>query len=233
MLRSSGYLRYAQDLAWIHSESAGFGREWYAERRLTWLVKAIELQIVVDAAYGTELTVSTDVVGFRRVWARRRSEFRPSQSDRTTAVAVTDWVLLDGGGRPVRPPQEILDIFVHKTDAFAPLRVTPGVPDESAEISRVELAVRLAELDPMGHVNNAAYLDYLDDQFLGSPGTPDAMHAPRRYRAEFVASAEPASTLTGSGWPDGHAWHFRLTDAGGRELLRARLETGAATRARG
>jgi hypothetical protein len=107
------------------------------------------------------------------------------------------------------------------------------VPDESAEISRVELAVRLAELDPMGHVNNAAYLDYLDDQFLGSPGTPDAMHAPRRYRAEFVASAEPASTLTGSGWPDGHAWRFRLTDAGGRELLRARLETGAATRARG
>ena len=34
-----GHLRFAQDLAWIHSESAGFGREWYADRQLTWLVR--------------------------------------------------------------------------------------------------------------------------------------------------------------------------------------------------
>ncbi len=32
LLRPSGLLRYAQDMAWRHSEVAGFGREWYAER---------------------------------------------------------------------------------------------------------------------------------------------------------------------------------------------------------
>ena len=188
------------------------------------------MEIVADAAYGTELSVSTEVVGFRRVWARRRSEFRPCESERTTAVAVTDWVLLDGRGRPVRPPQEILDVFVHQPDVFAPLRVPARATDETTDVSRVEHAVRLAELDPMGHVNNAAYLDYLDDQFLGSPGTPDAMPLPRRYRAEFVASAEPRAIVTGVGWPDGPAWRYLLTDAGGRDLLRARLETGAPTR---
>ena len=42
-LPAEGYLRYAQDLAWIHSETAGFGREWYGARGLTWLARAIEL----------------------------------------------------------------------------------------------------------------------------------------------------------------------------------------------
>ena len=78
-LRASGYLRFAQDLAWIHSESAGFGRDWYAERGLTWLVRAIELDVLYGVPYGSELDVSTEVIGFRRVWARRRSEFRSEE----------------------------------------------------------------------------------------------------------------------------------------------------------
>ena len=36
-------MRYAQDLAWQHSTDLGFGREWYAEHGLTWLVRAAEL----------------------------------------------------------------------------------------------------------------------------------------------------------------------------------------------
>ena len=81
-LRSSGFLRYAQDLAWIHSESAGFGRDWYSSRGLTWLVRSVELEIVGSVEYGAELTVSTQVIGFRRVWARRRSEFHESGNER-------------------------------------------------------------------------------------------------------------------------------------------------------
>ena len=36
-------LRYAQDLAWFHSASRGFDRDWYAERGLTWLARAAEV----------------------------------------------------------------------------------------------------------------------------------------------------------------------------------------------
>ena len=105
-LRSSGYLRYAQDLAWIHSESHGFNNEWYAARELTWLVRAVEPDIISDVAYGTELLVSTEVVGFRRIWARRRSEFRLAGTERPVAVALTDWVLLGRRGVPTRVPAE-------------------------------------------------------------------------------------------------------------------------------
>ena len=34
-LRTSGLMRYAQDVAWQHSAALGFGRDWYLERGLT------------------------------------------------------------------------------------------------------------------------------------------------------------------------------------------------------
>jgi acyl-ACP thioesterase len=226
-LRSSGYLRYAQDLAWIHSESAGFGRDWYRDRGLTWLVRAVELDIVEATPYGTEMTVSTEVVGFRRVWARRRSEFHGRDSERPLAAAITDWVLLSDGGTPARVPQEIVDVFVDPQPEFTPLRL--NVPAAPSAATTNELSVRRSELDPMAHVNNATYLDYLDEHYLAGKRAIQPIELPRRYRAEFLVSAEPDVRLIGRGWQDGFAWWYRLEDDSGREMLRARLETDPAT----
>jgi acyl-ACP thioesterase len=44
-IRTSALLRYAQDVAWLHSERLGFDRAWYAERGLTWLVRSVELVV--------------------------------------------------------------------------------------------------------------------------------------------------------------------------------------------
>ena len=43
LIRTSVLLRYTQDLAGYHSSSRGFGRSWYAERGITWLVRAAEV----------------------------------------------------------------------------------------------------------------------------------------------------------------------------------------------
>jgi acyl-ACP thioesterase len=221
-LRSSGLLRFAQDLAWIHSESAGFGREWYAEQQLTWLVRAIKLDVHAETAYGRELVVSTEVTGFRRFWARRRSEFHRPDDERLMAVALTDWVLLNARGTPTRVPQPIAQMFPVTGEGFAPLRIDGPAPAGEARGRR--FAVRRSELDPMAHVNNAAYLDYLDEEYLGPERGRDTLPLPRRYRGEFLASAEPGGELTGIGWSTGQAWCYRLTGPDGREVFQARLE---------
>jgi acyl-ACP thioesterase len=224
-LRSSGYLRFAQDLAWIHSEGAGFGRQWYGERGLTWLARGVELEILADVAYGAELTVSTEVVGFRRVWARRRSEFKPVGRERILAVAITDWVLLNSRGRPVRPPEEIIDAFPAGLGEFTPLRL--DLPVSPPDSTRLEFSPRLSELDPMGHVNNAAYLDYVDEHLAAMGRRGEVRRRPRRYRAEFLASAEAGMRITGEGWDVERAWCYRLS-GGERELFRARFESDPA-----
>jgi len=224
-LRSSGYLRWAQDMAWRHSDSAGLGREWYGEHQLTWLIRAVELDIVQAASYGSEVVVSTEVLGFRRVLARRRSQFHSREGGRLLATALIDWVLVNASGRPTRVPAPIQDLLP-AGEAFTPLRVElPGPPGDA---SSRDMGARHGEIDPMGHVNNAAYLDYVDEQLIRAGHEATVRRLPRRYRAEFARPAERGMSLRAQAWRDGDDWCFRLSDDGPRDLFRARLEVAQA-----
>lgn len=179
-----------------------------------------------EIAYGSELTVSTEVVGFRRVLARRRSEFHAYGSEGPAAVAITDWVLLNAGGAPTRVPAEIVNAYVEPEANFTPMRVE--LPPTPADAQAFPLAVRRSELDPMAHVNNAAYLDFLDEHLLAGSAAHPTLDVPRRYRAEFISSAEPGAELVGRGWQGETCWFYRLEGSGPRDMLRARLEADPA-----
>jgi medium-chain acyl-[acyl-carrier-protein] hydrolase len=223
LLPAAGFLRYAQDLAWVHSNEKGFGREWYGERRLTWLIRAVELELLASVAYGETLRVSTEVLGFRRAWARRRSEFRGPADDALLAWATIDWVLLNEVGAPTRVPHEILDAFETVPGQFTPLRV--HLSPTPTDAFGMEIPVRRSELDPMAHVNNAAYLDYIDEHLLAAGREAELGSLPRQYRVEFVAPAEARLTLRGAGWQAGRSWGWRLESHAGRELARATVDS--------
>src|SRR5919109_618580 len=91
-IRTSVLLRYAQDVAWLHSISRGFGRDWYRERGVNWVVRAVDLEVLSPIGLGDVLAATTHVVGHRRVWARRQCEFR--SDDRPVARVRTDWLLI-------------------------------------------------------------------------------------------------------------------------------------------
>lgn len=227
LVRSSALLRYAIDIAWIHSERLGFTRDWYAERDLAWVVRAAELAILAPLPLGQTIALRTEVIGFRRVWARRRTEGR--LDDGTLALwGHTDWVILDTvRGVPGRLPPEFVARFDVPPQPFEPGRVTlPPAPDGAAAVHRT--TVRPQDLDPMGHVNNAAYLDYLEEALLAAGGTSAVLTRaiPRRFRLEYVAPAAPGAELASVTWPladhgGGHGLAWRLDDAEGRELARA------------
>jgi acyl-ACP thioesterase len=215
LLRTSALLRYAQDVAWLHSTARGFDRDWYRERGLTWLVRAAELEILAPVPMGTTILSRTRVVGQRRVWARRRGEFL--LPDGTLAGWVhTDWVMIDARGALTRIPAIFADVF--------------RIPETSGQIGRVSLppvpagtphrrfAVRPHELDPMDHANNAVYLDWLEEALLlAEPGAArsDLAAVPRRYRLEYAAATAAGARLEDAAWRDGDDWHYRLAAADG------------------
>jgi acyl-ACP thioesterase len=221
LIRTSVLLRYTQDLAGYHSASRGFGRSWYAERGITWLVRAAEVGVVAPIAVGAELVGTTSVVGWRRVWARRRTEFHDAEGTLVSWVHI-DWVLLDDRGAPTRIPQEFDAVFGAPQATFGLARVDVGeVPPDPA---RSTFTVRPQELDPMDHVNNAVYADWLDEAVLVAGGATATRAVPRLVRLEYARAAEPAARLVADAWPDAGAWVCRVADADGSDLLRARLE---------
>ncbi len=229
LLRTSGFMRYAQDLAWLHSTALGFGREWYAERGLTWLVRAAALTMHASVPMGTTIAARTEVVGMRRVFARRRGTFH--LPDGTLAAAVdTDWVLIDARASLTRIPAEFGEMFGAADRGGAVRRVPlPATPAGAAE---VDIAVRRHELDPLAHANNAVYLDWLEEALVAAGGAETATGmlaaVPRTYRLEFVQAAAAGTRIHGTSWRDGVRWCVRLADAAvGGDLFRATIEPNA------
>ena len=233
-LRTSGFMRYAQDLGWLHSTDLGFGQEWYAEHGLTWLIRAAELRIDAAPAMGTTVTARTAIIGIRRVFARRRGEFL--LADGTSAGWVhTDWVLIDRRGALTRIPDIFSEVF-GGTDPMGPIGRIPLPPTPADAVHR-RFTVRPHELDPLNHANNAVYLDWLEESILDGAereAGPDAptRALPRRYRMEFAMAAEAGDDLDAAAWRDGSGWSFRLTGVNdGIDRFRARVVTRASAEA--
>ncbi|MGH6720053.1 MAG: acyl-CoA thioesterase [Alphaproteobacteria bacterium] len=145
-LRTSVLLRYAQDVAWHHSTVRGFDRAWYAERGLAWLVRSAEVAVLSAVAVGSELVGTTRVVGWRRVWARRRTEFRDTVGSLAAWVQI-DWVLLDIRGAPTRIPAEFEPVFGAAAGGLGLARV--ALTEPPADALQRQFTVRPQELDPM------------------------------------------------------------------------------------
>jgi acyl-CoA thioesterase FadM len=216
MVRASTLLRYAQDVAWRHSEHLGFDRGWYQARGLGWVVRGLELDLREPIPMGHTLRVTTAVVGHRRVWARRLGECRLADG-RLAATVTTDWVLLDARNRVVRIPADFGVAFTNPEVRSEIIRVAS--PDEDSDRA-LTLRVRASELDPLDHVNNAIYVDWLDEALLAA-GWDAATATPRFLRVEYLAPAARGDSVTVELYGAPETWAAVMRRSDGLELVRA------------
>jgi acyl-CoA thioesterase FadM len=249
LVRASVLLQLAHDVAWRHAAELGFDRAWYEARRLGWLVRSVDLEIRRPIAVGADLSVSTELVTRGGSWARRRAVMgavaasgdpatTPNPTpvgdpagDAPAAVALTDWVLIDGRGRPTRLPSEVTDLFGSSGGRAELGRVPIGEPPAAAV--HWPLEVQLRDLDPNGHVNNAVIVDWIDQAVSqAGPARVGSVAAearlPRCYRVEYLAPIPPGQTLDLVAWPDHDRVSIRIASRReGREVARAQLLPGS------
>ena len=221
LVRASTLLRYAQDVAWRHSEHLGFDRGWYQARGVGWVVRGLDLELLEPSPMGHTLRVSTAVVGHRRIWARRLGECRLADG-RLAARITTDWVLLDSRNRIVRIPADFGLAFTNPEIRSEIVRVPPpdGLP-----VRTLDVRVRVSELDPLDHVNNAVYVDWLDEALVAA-GWGVATALPRRARVEYLASAERDDDVAVELYGDAKRWAAVIRRSDGLDLVRASGENG-------
>lgn len=215
--RAGTLLRYVVETAFGHSTRAGFPLSWYFSHGLFWLVRQVRLVLRQPIPYGSSLEVTTQVVGVRRFWARRENRVR-SSGDTLVATATMDWIFTDGAGRPARIPQEMSDAFP-VSGSRAPVDQM-NIGDPPPGLQPTLYTVPAYQVDPRGHMNNAAYLDLLEDALASL--AVDPQERPAEYELEYLHSAGGGDAL------ERFAWRFRLGDAmtarltDGRMVVRAR-----------
>ena len=161
-LKLSALSRMLQEAASHHSDAVGLGVERLREEGVGWFLNKFEVGIRRYPKYKEVMEIVTwfrDVRGLKTL-----RDFEVFSGNERVAVASTAWLYMDlSSRRPRRIPREIAEAYTMEEDS-----VLEQDLDEwraSREFSPdfdLRLTTRFSDYDPHGHVNNAAYLDYVE-----------------------------------------------------------------------
>ena len=111
-VNNSVYLAYAEEVAVMHAEVLGFGREWTVEQGGVWLVHRHEITYHRPALFGQELQLTTRVMSMRGARAVRHTTIALADARTLLAEISTEWVWARASdARPLRIPTEVLAAF--------------------------------------------------------------------------------------------------------------------------
>jgi acyl-CoA thioester hydrolase len=236
-VRDACYLRYMQEAAFEASAAAGYWDDRYQAMRRIWLIHESAIDFMTPLRYGDQVRIRTWVADFRRVRSRRAYELRREADDVLTAQASTDWVFLDRDtGRPAVIPDEVIAAFLPDDPPAAAQERTrfPAAPPPPPGVVTLRRPVQWRDLDSVGHVNNAAYGDFVEDaarQAASQYGWPASRMAAegfdlatQRLRIEYRQQARPGDEMVIATWvseltSDGALRHTTVTRAADGELL--------------
>jgi acyl-CoA thioester hydrolase len=112
------------------------------------------------------------------VRSRRAYELTLQESGDIVAKATTDWVYLNqDSGQPASIPDEIKNAFFPEglPESFPPRERFPDAPPPPPGKFEMSLRVKWQDLDAVQHVNNAVYLNYIEEcgmQVIAKHGWP-------------------------------------------------------------
>ncbi len=192
-LRLDAMARYMQDVASddvadAHAEDAA----------LTWVVR--RTLIDVASPFGTDATVSlaTWASGSGSHWAARRTTIAGNAGGRAEAESI--WVLIDrAGGRLTRLPPAFEAIYGASTlgrMVSAKLELTPR---PEADATTMHWPLRLADLDALGHANNAVYWEAIETALAMGAGATGRLRAVLEYRRPVDLSSDLTLAVASGG----------------------------------
>lgn len=163
---NSNYLRYMQEAAFDASEAAGFGKNRYFDQGRVWIIRETDIDYLQSATYGETIEVKTWVADFSKVRSRRAYEMRNAESGEMVAKAMTDWAYLDlNTMRPAAITEDMVAAYWpdERPEPIPPRKKHPAPPMPPPDVFTIKQVVRWRDIDPMNHVNNAAYVAYMDN----------------------------------------------------------------------
>lgn len=216
-LTTAGMIRFLQQTASDATAAIGFPLEWYERMGTVWLIRRTTFERLAPAVYDDRLRIRTWVSDMRRVRSERAYEVTRERDGAVLATASTDWVYVDiARAMPTRVPRELQAALMPAGVTTAARRPEPW-PRTPGHAHHTGRRIELAHLDSVAHVNNAKYVDYLEQDThdaLSSRGwSPDLTGRVGRLRLRSL-DLEYLSPALYENQIDGAVWVTSVTDLG-------------------
>lgn len=180
-LRLEALSRFIQDVATDDALEA----ELRAHLGGTWVLRRLVVEILDPPHFNDDVSIATFCSGVGHAWAERRTDLT-APSGALLARTVAIWVFIDeAGGRPLALGDNFLTLFGTSAQGRkVSARLGHRRPTDNAQ-SR-EWALRESDYDFLDHVNNARYLEAVEDELVARL----PKHRPMRAELEFRGAVE-------------------------------------------
>jgi acyl-CoA thioester hydrolase len=165
-LNNANYVRFMQETAMDASSAAGYGVVRYTEMGRQWWIRATEIEYLKPVVFNDQIEIKTWVADFRRISSRRMYEFHLAGTGELVARGYSDWVFLETAtGKPTSVPPEMGDAFFPEglPEKFPEREPFPVAPPPPPGAFKMGVNVAWKDIDAVQHVNNAAYLEYVEE----------------------------------------------------------------------
>lgn len=183
-MRLDALARWIQDVSYDDMADAGVAG------MAMWVIRRMRIRVARFPRFAESFRLQTFCSGLGRMWAERRVSITSADSSEAAVESATLWVHLDPGGqRPVPLLEPELDTFSGSTGGR---RVTARLrhPHPRGADDTRSWHFRQTERDVLGHVNNSAYLEPLEEELLGDGPEPERFDV----EIEFRTAAQPGET---------------------------------------
>lgn len=158
----SSLFQLLQNAALRHTEQVGYHMDTLIRNGQGWVLQKMEIRIRRYPEYRERIdaiTWSRSIQG-----AKAKREFLVTSDCETLLSASSVWIFFDALRRKIiRSPQEMEDRYtIHDESACNPtLDRWKARQDIQATVAQ-PVTIRHSDYDPMGHVNNTSYIDFLE-----------------------------------------------------------------------
>lgn len=198
--RAGELWRLVQEAAVEGSTLAGWPPSRYREVGTGFVVRRMRVVHHREAVYGEHLTARTWVTTVKRGMLTTR-EVRLDADDGPVVSASTDWAHVSAALAPTRASDAMVAAFpVRASTPDDGVVEVPAVVDPAGgPVHRFSLRPWHTWMDPLGHANHPAYLDWCDEassRVMAAAGLDPAALAPVAESVTFRAGARAGDYIT-------------------------------------
>ncbi|MGF1672024.1 MAG: acyl-[acyl-carrier-protein] thioesterase [Balneolaceae bacterium] len=152
-----------QEAAGNHAKKLQFDITDLHDSNHTWILHQLHIKMDRYPEWRDQITIETWPSSGDRLRAYR--DFRILDLNKTElGVALTHWLIIDlNKRRPVRIPQEILDLGLDSANHVIPINSSKSPDYNGKVIKSAEFTVHHSDLDLNKHLNNTVYVRWLID----------------------------------------------------------------------
>ncbi len=161
-IKLDSLMKILQNAALEHVHEADRDSRVLISEGFAWILNKVALTIFRHPFYGETLTVDTWHRGTKGFKSYREYEIRSGTEK--VAAAASSWLYLDlDRRRVIKVPVETDALYGVRPDFALDFDIEQWRPDKKLEPAFImAITTRHSDYDMLGHVNNAAYFDYLD-----------------------------------------------------------------------